>query len=367
MAQRGHIDYTILISFLILITFGFLMLASASSDLGKTMFNNPYYFIEHQIIYGFSIGIVGFLAGLLIPYKKYKKLASVFLFTTIGLLVLVFIPHIGVSSGGATRWIQIWKITIQPEELTKLLFIMYLATWLSSSRGNGRMKSVSEGLLPFWATTGVVALLLLLEHSTSSVFIIIIGALAVYFAAGARKTFIIATLALGAIIVAGFVFITPYRLARIETYLHPAAQNIYGSGYQINQSLMTIGSGSLFGVGYGNSVSKKFLPARMDDSIFAIIAEEFGFVGAVGVIALFFILIARGLILSRKVSDPMGKMILVGFSTMIGVQAFLHIGSVSQLIPLTGVPLPFISYGGTALAVFMTMAGIMLNISKYAY
>jgi cell division protein FtsW len=294
-------------------------------------------------------------------------MATVFLIATVGLLILVFVPHLGVSSGGAERWIAIGKITIQPEELTKLFFIMYLAAWLSSSRGSGRIKSISEGLLPFWATSGAVALLLLLEHSTSSVFIILVGALAVYFAAGARWSFLVATGVVGIAVVAGFVLITPYRLARIDNFLSPSSQNVYGSGYQINQSLMTIGSGSLFGVGYGNSVSKRYLPARMDDAIFAIIAEEFGFVGAVLVVSMFFVFVARGLILSKKVSDPMGKLILVGFSTIIGIQVFLHIGSVSQLIPLTGVPLPFISYGGTALAVFMTMTGIMLNISKYAY
>ncbi len=366
MRQRGHFDSTILISFLVLITFGFLMLASASSDLGKSMFNNPYYFIEHQLVYGFSLGVAGFLAGMFVPYKLYKKFAPVFLILTVALLVLVFIPHIGVSSGGAARWINIGRFTVQPEELAKLLFIMYLAAWLSSSRNDSRKKDVYEGLIPFWATSGLVAILLLLEHSTSSVFIILTGALAVYFAAGAKKIFIFGTMGMGLLIVAAFVLVTPYRLARIEGYLHPSSQDVYGAGYQINQSLITIGSGSLFGVGYGNSISKKYLPARMDDAIFAIIAEEFGFVGSVIVIALFFVLVAKGLLLSKQVSDPMGKYTLVGFSTIIGVQTFLHIGSVSQLIPLTGVPLPFISYGGTALAVFMTMVGIMLNISKHA-
>ena len=353
-----------------LIIFGFLALASASSDLGASNFNNPYYYLEHQLLYGFSIGVVGFLAGMLIPYKTYKRFATAFLIATVALLVLVFIPHLGVSSGGAERWIQIGPVTIQPGEITKLLFIMYLAAWLSSARNDNRKKSFTEGLLPFWATTGLVAILLLLEHSTSPVAIIFAGALAVYWASGARHIFIVATIGIGLVVVAAFIFVTPYRLARIENYLNHSSstsvQNFYGSDYQINQSLLTIGSGNLFGVGYGNSVSKKYLPARIDDAIFAIIAEEFGFVGAVALIAVFFAFIARVLILAKRVSDPMGKLMLVGFSTIIGVQVFLHIGSVSQLIPLTGVPLPFISYGGTALAVFMTMAGIILNVTKYS-
>ncbi|MCL4405200.1 MAG: putative lipid II flippase FtsW [Patescibacteria group bacterium] len=365
MRQRGHADYIILVTFIILVAFGFMMLASASSDLGKTNFNNPYYYIEHQIMYGFSLGVVGFLIGLLVPYKFYKRYALLFLIATIALLVIVFVPHIGVSSGGAQRWINVGPLTVQPGEVTKLLFIMYLAAWLSSARKDRRTRTVTEGLIPFWVTTGLVAVLLLLEHSTSSVFIVLAGALTVYFAAGAKKFFLLATFVLGGLLVGAFILITPYRLARIDAYLNPSAQNVYGSGYQINQSLLTIGSGSLFGVGYGNSVSKRYLPARLDDAIFAIIAEEFGFIGSVAVVALFFTLVGRGLILAKKMSDPMGKSILVGFSTIIGVQVFLHIGSVSQLIPLTGVPLPFISYGGTALAVFMTMVGIMLNISKY--
>ncbi len=340
------------------------MLSSASSDMGKSRFNDPYYYLKHQLVYGLTLGLGGFIAGLLIPYNKYKKLAPFLLVLGILLLIAVFTP-LGPSIGGARRWIDLGPLTLQPAEIVKLILVIYLAAWLSGSKNDSRRKSFSEGFLPFAAISGLIALLLLLEHSTSSVAIVLGTALTVYFAGGAKWKYILGTILAGAMIVGLFIFATPYRLNRIQTYLNPAADSS-GSSYQINQSLFTIGSGSIFGVGYGNSASKKYLPERIGDAIFAIIAEEFGFVGSVFTIGLFFVIVGRGLLLARNMAEPMGRLLLVGFSTVIGIQVFMHIGAVSGLIPLTGVPLPFVSYGGTALAVFMTMVGIMLNVSKNA-
>jgi len=362
--RRGHIDYAILISFLVLLTFGFVMLASASSDMGKSRFNDPYYYLKHQLIYGLTLGFGGFVAGLLIPYRKYKKFAPFLLVLGIGLLILVFTP-LGPSIGGARRWIDLGPLTLQPAEIIKLIFVVYLAAWLSNARDDSRRKNFAEGFVPFIAICGLVGLLLLLEHSTSSVIIVLGAALTVYFVGGAKGKYILATVLAAALVVGSFVFATPYQWNRIQTYINPSFDSS-GSSYQINQSLFTIGSGGIMGVGYGNSASKKYLPERIGDSIFAIIAEEFGFVGSVVTIGLFFVLAGRGLMLARRIADPMGRLLLVGFSTTIGIQVFMHIGAVSGLIPMTGVPLPFVSYGGTALAAFMTMVGIMLNVSKNA-
>jgi cell division protein FtsW len=364
MRSRNHVDYVILISFIVLLIFGFVMLASASSDIGKSRFNDTYYYLKHQLLYGLTLGLGGFVAGLLIPYRKYKKIAPLFLVLGIGLLILVFTP-LGSSIGGVRRWLDLGPLTLQPAEIIKLFFVVYLAAWLSNARDDSRRKNFAEGFIPFIAICGLIGLLLLLEHSTSSVIIILGTAFTVYFAGGAKGKYILATILAAVLVISLFVFTTPYQRSRIQTYLNPSADSS-GSGYQINQSLFTIGSGGITGVGYGNSASKKYLPERIGDSIFAIIAEEFGFVGSVATIGLFFVLVGRGLMLARRITNPMGRLLLVGFSTTIGIQAFVHIGATSRLIPLTGVPLPFVSYGGTALAVFMTMIGIMLNVSKDA-
>lgn len=364
MARRkGNIDYSVLIVIVLLIFFGFAALASASSDLGKERFDDPYFYLKQQLLHGFIVGLVGGIAGYLIDYRKYKKWAPLLLAAGIGALVLTFSP-LGYSSGGAQRWLQIGQISIQPSEILKIAFIIYLAAWLSSTRTN-RQKSISEGLLPFLAISGIIGTLLILQRSTSAALIILSGALAMYFAAGAQKKHIIATIALGTAALSIIVLLTPYRLERVKSYLNPE-KGAEEESYQLNQALLSIGSGGLLGVGFGGSTAKRYLPERIGDSIFAIIAEEFGFVGSMVIISLFLALVLRILLLARNSNDTFAKLLLVGFGTIIGIQAFIHIGANSKLIPLTGVPLPFISFGGTALAVFMTISGIVLNISKHA-
>ncbi len=363
MARRKHqnIDYVILVSVILLIIFGFAALASASSDLGKSNFDDTYFYLKNQVLHGLSFGIIGFLAGYFIDYRKYKKFAPILLLVTLGLLILTFSP-LGISSGGARRWIEAGPITLQPSELLKIVFIVYLAAWLSSSRAD-RQKNVSEGLLPFLGISGIVGILLLLQRSTSAAIILLTTALTMYFVSGAKKKHIFTAIALGLLVISIFVLLTPYRLERIKTFLDPS-QEAQESGYQLKQALVTIGSGGWTGVGYGESSLKAYLPERIGDSIFAIIAEEFGFVGSVVLLLTFLLLIMRILILAKNSRDEFGRLLLVGFATILGLQAFIHIGGNSGLIPLTGVPLPFISFGGTALAVFMTMSGIVLNIGK---
>lgn len=363
MVRRSaqNVDYVIMTSIVLLILVGFVVLASASSDLGKLRFDDPFFYLKHQALYGLSIGIVGFLAGYFIDYRKYKKISPILFFIGLGALVLTFTP-LGVGSGGATRWLEVGPFTIQPAEILKIFFIGYLAAWLAGSRAD-RQRGVLEGFVPFLSVSGIVALLLLLQRSTSSAVILMAGALAVYFVGGAQKKFVFAAIGIGLVLFAGIIVATPYRLERIKTFINPSTE-IQGSGYQINQALVTIGSGGVFGVGYGQSTIKTTLPERVGDSIYAVLAEEFGFVGSMFLILLFFVLVIRGFLLSKRAKDRFGKLLLVGFSTIIGLQAFIHIGGNSGLVPLTGVPLPFISFGGTALAVFMTMGGIMLNVSK---
>jgi cell division protein FtsW len=355
-------DYIILVFFILLMVFGFVILASASSDLGKHEYGDAYYFLKHQAIYGLSFGVLGFLVSYFLDYRKYKKFAPLFLFTGLGILILTFSP-IGVSSGGAQRWLSVGPITIQPSELLKLFFVCYLAAWLSNAKAN-RQRNLTEGFLPFLFISGIIGMLLIIQKSTSAAAILMLAAIAVYFIAGAKKKYLFAFIALGLVAFILLVFLTDYRFERIKTFLNPEESKLDDS-YQINQALLTIGSGGWFGVGYGESVAKASLPERIGDSIFAIIAEEFGFIGSVILILAFSVLVTRIFILAKKTRDEFGRLLLVGFGTIIGVQAFIHVGANSGLIPLTGVPLPFISYGGTALAVFMTMTGVILNVSKH--
>ncbi len=362
MRYKQSVDYIIFITAGLLVIIGLAALASASSDLGASKFNDAYYYLKHQALYGLTFGIAGFWIGYILNYRVYKKLAPLFLLVSLGLLILVFSP-LGITSGGAQRWIAAGPITIQPSELLKLFFIGYLAAWLSSTKKE-RQKSAGQGLLPFLIVSGIIALLLLLQRSTSAAIILMAGTLAIYFASGARMKHVVVTILLGAILVGTFIMSTPYRRERVLSFINPETAS-EKSTYQSDQAKITIGSGGLFGVGYGQSTAKNYLPERIGDSIFAIIAEEFGLVGSLIVISLFFTLVTRMFFLARRSADQFGKLLLTGFATIIGIQAFIHMGANSGLIPLTGVPLPFISFGGTALFVFMTMMGIALNISKH--
>ncbi|MFH1188877.1 MAG: putative peptidoglycan glycosyltransferase FtsW [bacterium] len=361
--RHKQVDYVLFAAIGFLIVFGFVMLASASSDLGKIQFNDAYYYIKHQLFFGFSLGVIGFIVGYLLPYHFYKKVAPFLLLSNIVALFLVFTP-LGFAVGGAYRWLRIGPMTIQPLEMLKISFVLYLAAWLANMQKK-RNHSVFEGFIPFLAIVGVIGFLLLLQKSTSAVIILMPTALAIYFIAGARWKYIFATIGMGLLVLSIIICITPYRRERIMTFFDPN-KDTAGSGYQINQSLMTIGSGGLWGVGYGNSFSKSYLPERIGDFIFAVVAEEFGFVGSMFILGIFLLVILRGYLIAKHTDDNFTRLILVGFSTILAIQVFVHVGANSGLIPLTGVPLPFVSYGGTALAVFMTMGGIMLNISKSA-
>ncbi|MFH1694365.1 MAG: FtsW/RodA/SpoVE family cell cycle protein [Patescibacteria group bacterium] len=360
--SRRRLDYLIFFSCLILVFgVGIAALTSASSDLGKSQFDDPYHYIKNQLLVGVSVGVLGFLAGYAINYRIYKKLAPLILVGSVGLLLLLFTP-LGAASGGAQRWLLLGPITIQPSTLLKLTMVLFFAAWLSKHT-NIREKSISEGLIPFLSILGFISTILLFQNSTSAAFIIGVTVLAMYMASGARWSFLIAIVLISAILFAGFVLATPYRYDRIQSFLNPT-NDIQGASYQVNQALRVIGSGGLTGVGYGRSNAKQFLPERIGDSIFAIIAEEFGFIGAMVVVGLFFTLVISGFLASRKIKDKFGRLVMVGLSTVIGLQAFVHIASASALIPATGVPLPFISYGSFSLAIFMTMVGIMLNVHK---
>ncbi|MBM3257223.1 MAG: cell division protein FtsW [Candidatus Liptonbacteria bacterium] len=360
---RGHRpDYFLMALVLVLVAFGLVMLVSASSDLGKIKFNDSYYYLKHQLIYGFSLGLLGFFLAANIRYTIYRTWAFPLLLLTIALLILIFTP-LGVEANAATRWLKIGPFRFQPAELLKITFIIYIAAWLSRPNAK-RSASFLKGLLPFLIISGAICALLIMQPATSTVAILLGAALVVYFLSGASLKYIFGTILVAAICVGLIIYATPYRRDRILGFLNQD-QHQETKNYQVRQALTAIGAGGLTGAGYGRSVIKNSLPASVDDSIFAIVGEEFGFLGSGALVALFGALVLRLFWLARRAPDLFGRLMLVGFGTVIAFQSLVNMGSISGILPLTGVPLPFVSYGGTALAVFMTMAGIATNVSKY--
>jgi Bacterial cell division membrane protein len=255
-------------------------------------------------------------------------------------------------------------ISFQPGELLKLTLIIYIASWLSKDAR--RSLQFGKGFIPFLIIIGIIATLLILQPSTSTVAMLTLTGFGMYFVSGAKLRYIAGLLACMALALALITIITPYRFERVKNFLDPTSDPMRG-GFHLNQAQIAIGSGKVFGVGFGNSTTKLgYLPEPLGDSIFAIIAEELGFIGSSVLVSAFLILVLRIFLLARRAPDVFGELLLVGFGTLIALQTIVNIAAISGLLPLTGTPLPFISYGGTALAIFMTMGGIIANISKYA-
>lgn len=370
-SKIGHRpDYFFLVLVCVLTVMGLVILASASSHLGQSKFNDSYYYLKHQLTNGFLPGIVGFAVASFLHYQRYRKFAPYLLAANLVLLVLVFIPSFGVTAGGANRWVDLGPISFQPAEFLKITYILYLAAWLVSPRVN-RARDLMSGLVPFIIISGVVAALLVAQPATSIVVILLGAGATMYILSGAPWKHVALLVGVGCACLALLLLasatgiISSYRWQRIQTFINPA-QDTQGAAYQINQAVSTIGSGQFAGIGYGESTAKiNRLPAPIDDSIFAIAAQELGFVGASTIVALFALLVYRLLWLAGRIRDPFGATALTGFAIIIALQSIVNMGAISGLIPLTGIPLPFVSYGGTALAVFLTMSGIAVNISRY--
>jgi cell division protein FtsW len=358
-----HPDYFLMALIALLTVAGLVILASASSELGKLKFNDPYYYLKHQITYGLSAGIIGFIVGIKIHYQLWKKVALALLLLNIAFLIMVFTAF-GYSAGGASRWLRMGPIVFQPSEFLKLTFIIYLAAWLANSKVD-RLRDPWSGLLPFFVICAIIGGLLILQPATSTVIILLTSGIIIYFLSGAPIRYLLAIGLVGFVAFGVVIWSTPYRLQRVLDFFNPE-RDILGSGYQRDQTLIAVGSGGLWGMGYGKSTSKATtLPTPIDDSIFAVAAQELGFVGASSLAVLFGLLVFRFFWLARNVRDRFGHLVLIGFGSVIALQSLVNMAAIVGLLPITGVPLPFISYGGTALAVFLTLSGIALNISKY--
>ncbi len=312
---------------------------------------------------GLGLGFLVFLVARTISLVWVKRFAPFIFVLSILFTALVFVPGIGLHINGASRWINLGFTTVQPSEFLKIGFVLMLASWLAPRAR--QLGDVRKGLIPFIALLAVPAVLLLTQPNTSTTLLLLATGAVMYFVAGAPwRDFGI--LALGIIFALGIViFARPYVLERIETFFNPTAHSL-SSGYQIQQSLIAIGSGGLFGRGFGQSVGKfNYLPEPAGDSIFAVFAEETGFVGSAILLALFIALAARGIVIAGNSRDLFGGLLALGFSFIIILQAFINIGAMLGIIPLTGLPLPFVSHGGTALMAVLLMCGFILNVAAH--
>jgi cell division protein FtsW len=339
------------------------MIASAGLGYSRVRFSDEYFFFKRQILFGALPGLAILLIVKNIDYRFWKKFSFIFFIISIIFLILVFIPGIGSKIYGASRWISLGPISFQPSEMLKISLIIYLATWLEARRE--KIKDFYDGLLPFLVVVAIVSFLLIKQPDIGTLGVTILIAMSIFFVSGARISHML-LMALGGIVsLFALIKFESYRMDRLLVFLHPELDP-RGIGYQINQALLAIGSGGIFGVGLGHSSQKfNYLPEPAGDSIFAIIGEELGLVGVTILIFLFIIIAIRGLRIAKNAPDMFGVLLAIGITSWIVFQAFINIGAISGLIPLTGITLPFISYGGTSLIFLLIGMGILLNISKH--
>ncbi|WP_054958362.1 putative lipid II flippase FtsW [Paenibacillus dakarensis] len=376
--KRGTPDFQLLILTLLLVGFGLIMVFSSSSSLtviSKGFGYDPLWHTKRQLVFT-ALGIFTMLVVMNLNYKKFKKLVIPFFFLTLLLLILVVV--IGKATNGAASWFKLGTLGIQPSELAKITTIVYLAA-LISKKGE-RIRQWKGGFFPLLIIVGIVAGLIMLQPDLGSTFILVATCGLIIYAGGASLKHITACISLVALGLAltigvGSLFGSSggdgqiqadkdYRMGRIETFLDPL-KDTSGAGYQLVQSMIAIGQGGVTGAGYGQGVQKlHYLPYPYNDFIFSVIGEEFGFIGTSIFLLVYLYFIWRGIIVALRCPDPFGTLTGIGIMGLIAIQAFINIGGVTNTIPMTGVTLPFISYGGSSLLVSMLAMGIMLSISR---
>jgi len=360
--MNKKIDKPFLISVILLLTVGFFIFSSASLGLLARNEDKFTAVAFNQIFFGIGLGTLACIITASTPYKYWKKYSlTIFMFTCF-LTMMVFVPGIGWSHGGATRWVNILGFNFQPSELLKIGYVFYLAAVLTKYKS--KIKELKYGLLPYVLITAVVGALILSQPDNDTFFMTALAGFGMYFVAGAKKKHLAVLFAIALVGFAVIAMMRPYVLSRIMTFINPS-QNSLTSGYQIQQSLIAIGTGGLFGKGFGQSSQKfSFLPEPMGDSIFAVAGEEFGILGGIIIICLFLFLSLRGLKIASKTTDEFARLVAVGIIILITTGSFLNIAAMLAIIPLTGTPLIFISQGGSALFIALAEVGVILNISK---
>ncbi len=358
------VDRYLLWTVLLILAAGLLALSSASAVLSFQRYQNNYYYLLRQFAFGAAPGLVFMFILSRVDYHKWQKFAPLLVFAGIGLLVAVLIPGIGFEVGGASRWINFGSFLFQPAEFVKLAMILYLASWYDKRQHH--VDDLYYGFLPSLAITGLVAGLIILEPDIGTMLVLASIAATMFFIGGVRMRYIAATAATGLLVLWILVKAAPYRAQRFLAFMDPSV-DARGISYQINQALLAIGSGGFWGVGFNRSVQKySYLPEPMGDSIFAIMSEELGFFRITLFLLAFLFLAFRGVKIARSAPDTFGRLTAAGITAWVVLQAVINIGGITGMIPLTGIPLTFVSYGSTSLAISLAGIGILLNISRHA-
>ncbi|MBR1416602.1 MAG: putative lipid II flippase FtsW [Bacilli bacterium] len=354
-------DNILLITTILLCLFGITMIYSSSYVWSIYKFNNPYKYLISQAIF-FIVGLVLMFILKKIDYHLYEKHANKILLVCIILLILVLIPGVGKIRNGSRSWFGFGPFGIQPSEFSKIGLIIFVSKYLS--KNNKDIKDIKKGIFPILSIIIFFFFLIMLEPDFGQGMVIVLSLLLIIFVSGTKLSFFIKCFILGLLCIIGLIIVAPYRMARIVSYLNPWTDPL-GSGFQIIQSLYAIGPSGLLGSGLGNSIQKHFyLPEPQTDFIFAIISEEFGFLGILLITSMFMIIFYKSIKISLSSSDLFSKYLVFGLSSQIIIQATLNLAVVVGLIPVTGVTLPFISYGGSSLLVSLMSIGIILGIEK---
>ena len=363
-SNQGESDRWLKLCVFALVGMGLLGIASAGVSYGNVRFGDPYYFFKEQLI-GLAVGSVLLLFAERIPYGLWRRFVVPLFILALIFLILVFIPGFGTTVYGAARWVDLGIFSFQPSEIMKIAIIFYLAAWLSR-RDSRTAGDFYEGFIPFLVILSLVGFLIIKQPDTGTLGLIFCISLSIFFASGANLRHIAGLIVLAFAALAVLIKIAPYRMQRFLVFLNPEHDPL-GAGYQMTQAFLAIGTGGWFGVGLGHSRQKfNYLPEPVTDSIFAVLAEETGLLGGAVIISFFLFFLWRGIRVARNAPDKFGELLAVGIVAWVVSQAFINIAAITGLIPLTGIPLPFISFGGTSLAVLMAAVGVLLNISRHS-
>jgi cell division protein FtsW len=360
---NGKFDLPLSLLIGILVIVGLVIVSSATAVLSKTVAGKDNAFFYNQL-QSAGLGLIVLFIVSKVNYQFWRKLAKPFLFVNYILLIALFIPGIGSNHNGSTRWITFGSFNFQPSEFVKLGMILFLASWLAGLGDD--IKDFKKGLLPFLGLVGSAAVLILKQPDMGTTMVVVLTSSIIFFVAGASFKHLAGLIGVGLTGIASLIIFEPYRLARLTTFLDPSKDKS-GAGYQINQALIAIGSGGILGLGFGKSRQKfNYLPEAATDSIFAVISEELGFIRTALILIIFLAFIYRAYKVASTVEDKFGRLVAIGITSMIASQVVINIFAIMSLMPLTGVPLPFISLGGSNLITLLFSCGILLNISRYA-
>ncbi len=364
LAKLKQPDKVLLSLLGVLIVGGFFIFLSASLGLladGKVSFASIAF---NQFFLGIVLGLVAAFIMSRIHYRVWRKYTPYILGLSVIFTLLVFLPGVGMSWGGASRWVHFGPVTFQPVEFLKIGVVLFAAHFLAQ-HGRQLQSHSHFGIVALISMIGLVAVPLLLQPDTGSLVVIVAAISAMFFTAGLKWRDVGIIIVIGLVALAVLAAARPYVFDRLTTFMNPG-EDAQGSGYQIKQSLIAVGSGGIMGRGFGQSVQKfNYLPEPIGDSIFAVYAEEFGFVGSTLLLAVFLALLLRMYYIAIKAPDAFGALLVVGIATLIIVQSLFNIAAMLGVVPLSGLPLIFVSHGGTALASTLAGLGIVLNVSRY--